>query len=208
MGLLQLLFKNPALFLILTVPLLYSVIAHEIAHGWVAYLFGDDTAKRSGRLSLNPLAHLDPVGTLALFVAGFGWAKPVPINYANIRNFRLGLVCVSLAGCVTNIIIAMISLLLLQIGAVNTNQPIAMMLMVTAKINIMLGALNLIPIPPLDGSRILLGLLPQRAQAILVRLEPYGLIVLFGLLFTGLLNPVITFAQNIIVVLIKSILRI
>jgi len=208
MGLLQVLFKNPALFLILTAPLLYSVIAHEIAHGWVAYLFGDDTAKRSGRLSLNPLAHLDPVGTLALFIAGFGWAKPVPINYANIRNFRLGLVCVSLAGCVTNIIIAMASLLLLQISAVSANQPIAMMLMVTAKINIMLGALNLIPIPPLDGSRILLGILPQRAQVILVRLEPYGLIVLFGLLFTGLLDPVITFVQNIIVVLIKAILRI
>lgn len=208
MGLSALLFKNPPVFFLLTIPLLYSVILHEISHGWVAYLFGDDTAKRTGRLSLNPLKHLDPIGTLALFIIGFGWAKPVPVVYSNIKNFRLGIVCVSLAGCVTNILIAVISILLLQFGPINANPMAATVLIVTAKINIILGAFNLIPIPPLDGSRILLGILPERAQAVLVKLEPYGLLILFALLFTGVLNPIIIWVQNIILISIKFLLRI
>lgn len=208
MGLISLLFQDPAAFLILAIPLLYSIIIHEVAHGWVAYLFGDDTAKHSGRLSLNPMAHLDPMGTLALFIVGFGWAKPVPINYANIRNFRLGLICISLAGCVANIFIATLAILLLQFPAINSHHLATSILMVIAKINIVLGALNLIPVPPLDGSRILLGILPERAQRALIRIEPYGLLVLFGLLFTGFLNPVIIFVQKLIVALIKFVLRI
>jgi len=208
MGLAQLLFKDPALFLIIAIPLLYSVIAHEIAHGWVAYLFGDNTARRLGRLSLNPLKHLDPVGTLALFLVGFGWAKPVPIVYSNLRNFRIGLICVSLAGCLTNIAIATVAIFLLQFPGPASNQLAGATLFILAKINIMLGALNLIPIPPLDGSRILLGILPQQAQIALVRLEPYGMILLFGLLFTGLLNPVIISVQNIITLSIKAALGI
>ena len=208
MGLITLLFQNPTAFLILTIPLLYSIIFHEIAHGWVAYLFGDDTAMRSGRLSLNPMVHLDPVGTLLLFIAGFGWAKPVPINYANIRNFRLGLICVSLAGCLVNIIIATLAILALQFPGVTAHHMLASIIMVIAKINIILAALNLIPIPPLDGSRILMGILPERAQQALVRIEPYGLFILFGLLFTGLLNPVIMFVQKIIVAIIRFVLRI
>lgn len=207
MGLISLLFQDPVSFLILAIPLLYSIIIHEVAHGWVAYLFGDDTAKRSGRLSLNPLAHLDPMGTLALFIVGFGWAKPVPINYANIRNFRLGLICVSLAGCVANIIIATLAILLLQFPAINSHHLATSILMVIAKINIVLGALNLIPVPPLDGSRILLGILPERAQRVLIRIEPYGLLILFGLLFTGFLNPAIIFVQKLIVAFIKFTLR-
>jgi len=208
MGLITLLFQSPVAFIILTIPLLYSIIFHEIAHGWVAYLFGDDTAMRSGRLSLNPMIHLDPVGTLLLFIAGFGWAKPVPINYANIRNFRLGLICVSLAGCLVNIIIATLAILALQFSGVATHHMLASIVMVIAKINIILAALNLIPIPPLDGSRILMGILPERAQQALVRIEPYGLFILFGLLFTGLLNPVIMFVQQIIVAVIRFVLRI
>jgi len=208
LGLISLLFQDPAAFLILTIPLLYSVIIHEIAHGWVAYFFGDDTAMRSGRLSLNPLAHLDPLGTLALFIAGFGWARPVPINYANIRNFRLGLICISLAGCVANIIIATLAILLLQFPAIVSHHLATSIIMVIAKINVVLGALNLIPVPPLDGSRILLGILPEKAQRVLVQIEPYGLLILFGLLFTGLLNPVIMFVQKIIVALIRLMLRI
>jgi len=208
LGLISLLFQDPVAFLILTIPLLYSIIIHEIAHGWVAYLFGDDTAMRSGRLSLNPLAHLDPMGTLALFIVGFGWAKPVPINYANIRNFRLGLICISLAGCLANIIIATLAILLLQFPAINSHHLATSIILVIAKINIVLGALNLIPIPPLDGSRILLGILPERAQRVLIRIEPYGLLVLFGLLFTGFLNPVIIFVQKLIVAFIKLVLRI
>lgn len=208
MGLVQLLFTSPAAFAILAIPLLYSIILHEIAHGAVASLFGDDTAKQSGRLTLNPLSHLDPVGTLALFLVGFGWAKPVPVDYSRIRHFRVGLVCVSLAGCLTNILIATIALFILQVPAAQS-QPLAVALLVTvARINIMLGAFNLIPIPPLDGSRILLAILPERAQIALVRLEPYGMLILFGLLFTGALNPVILFIQALIIGVIRSLLRI
>ena len=207
MGLAALLFKNPVAFLILAIPLLYSIILHEVAHGWVAYLFGDDTAKRTGRLSLNPLAHLDPVGTLALFLIGFGWAKPVPVVYTNLRNFRLGLVCVSLAGCVMNIMIASAAVLLLQFSPVKTNPMAASVLVVIFRINIMLGSLNLIPIPPLDGSRILLGILPEKAQRVLLWLEPYGMIILFALLFTGTLNPIIIWMQGAILALIKLMFR-
>lgn len=208
MGLASLLFKDPIAFLLLAIPLLYSVILHEISHGWVAYLFGDDTAKRTGRLSLNPLVHLDPIGTLALFLVGFGWAKPVPVVYSNLKNFRLGLVCVSLAGCATNIAVATIAILLLQFKAIAANQMIAIVLVVMAKINVILGAFNLIPIPPLDGSRILLGVLPERAQTALLRLEPYGFMIIFALLFTGILNPIIISVQNVILAFIKLMLRI
>lgn len=204
---LSLLLKHPATFFIITVPLLYSIIFHEIAHGWMAYLFGDDTAKKSGRLSLNPLAHLDPIGTLLLFVAGFGWAKPVPIDYSKVRNFRAGLVCISLAGCLTNILIAIIAIIISRIPAVRSNQIAHIAMLLIANINIMLGALNLIPIPPLDGSRILLAVLPQRAQVAMVRFEPYGMLLLFGLLFTGLLNPIIMFVTNLILALIGVIVR-
>ena len=208
MGLAALLFKDPIAFLLLAIPLLYSIILHEISHGWVAYLFGDDTAKRAGRLSLNPLAHLDPIGTLALFLVGFGWAKPVPVVYSNLKNFRIGLICVSLAGCATNIFIAVISILLLQLGPINNHPMLITVLVVMAKINIILGAFNLIPIPPLDGSRILLGILPKKAQVALVRLEPYGMVIIFVLLFTGSLNPIITAAQNCLLTVVKFILRV
>ena len=208
MGLASLLFKDPIAFGLLAIPLLYSIILHEISHGWIAYLFGDDTAKRTGRLSLNPLVHLDPIGTLALFLVGFGWAKPVPVVYSNLRNFRVGLICVSLAGCVTNIAIATASILLLQLKPIAANPMIAITLIVMVKINIILGAFNLIPIPPLDGSRILLGILPEKAQGALVKLEPYGLLILFALLFTGSLNPIIIWVQNAMLALIKLMLRI
>jgi len=198
MGLAALLLRNPAMFFILAIPLLYSVIAHEVAHGWVAYLFGDDTAKRSGRLSLNPLPHLDLMGTIALFIVGFGWAKPVPVNFSRLRNSRLGLICVSLAGCLTNIIIAAIAIFLLQFQNIRMNPFAATLLLVVARINIILGAFNLIPIPPLDGSKVLMGFLPPEAQRSLAALEPYGFFILIILLFTGLLNPVIVFVQNLI----------
>lgn len=208
MGLASLLFQDPVAFLLLTIPLLYSVILHEVSHGWVAYLFGDDTAKRTGRLSLNPLVHLDPVGTLALFLVGFGWAKPVPVVYSNLRNFRVGLICVSLAGCVTNITVATISILLLQFKAITANPVLTMVLVVMTKINIILGAFNLIPIPPLDGSRILYGLLPSKGQSVLAKIEPYGLLIIFALLFTGILNPIIMSTQNTILAFIRFMLKI
>ena len=198
MGLLSLLFTNPALFIILASILLYSVIFHEVAHGWVARIFGDDTALRYGRLTLNPASHLDPVGTLMLFLVGFGWARPVPVDYYSLKNKRFGLFSVALAGCATNILIAIIALFLLQLGVIRTKPALLVILPIVVRINIILGAFNLIPIPPLDGSKILMSFLPQEAQQSLARLEPYGFFILAFLLFTGLLNPLITIMMNLI----------
>ena len=198
MGLISLLFSHPVLFMVLAVLLLYSVIAHEVAHGWVANLFGDDTAKHYGRLTLNPASHIDPMGLVMLFIVGFGWAKPVPVNYYKLGNSRLALMSVSLAGCAANILIAIIALFLLQFQEVGASQAFYTPLIILARINIILGAFNLIPIPPLDGSKIVMSLLPQEAQQNLARLEPYGFFILAILLFTGVLNPVIRFMQNII----------
>jgi Zn-dependent protease len=198
MGLLSLLFSNPALFAILAILLLYSIIFHEIAHGLVAYLFGDDTAMRAGRITLNPASHLDPIGTLMLFFVGFGWAVPVPVDYNKLSNFRFGLFSVALAGCATNILIAIIALILLQFNFIALNPVFSAILPIAVKINIILGALNLIPIPPLDGSKVLMSFLPEKAQENFARLEPYGFYILVFLLFTGLLNPVIAFMQSII----------
>lgn len=205
MGLISLLFSNPVLFIVLAVLLLYSVIAHEVAHGVVAHWFGDDTALRYGRLTLNPASHLDPIGTLMLFLVGFGWARPVPVNYYNLRNSRFGLFSVALAGCATNIILATIALVLLQFDGVNANSAFSVMLNIVVRINIMLGAFNLIPIPPLDGSKILMSMLPFTAQEKLARLEPYGFFILVLLLFTGLLNPVISLVQYLIYGLVALI---
>ncbi|MCB4791569.1 MAG: site-2 protease family protein [Elusimicrobia bacterium] len=206
MELTSLLASNPVMFFLLVFLLLYSVIFHEIAHGWAAYLFGDDTAYRHGRLTLNPASHLDPIGTLMLFVAGFGWAKPVPVNYESFSNTRMGLFVVALAGCATNILLAIIAIFLLQFDFVASNPVLAAALPILSKINIILGAFNLIPIPPLDGSKIVMSLLPEDAQENLSALEPYGFFILIFLLFTGMLNPVIIFMQDMIYSLIGFLL--
>ena len=198
MGLFSLLMNKPVMFLLLAIPLLYSVILHEISHGLVASWFGDDTARYSGRLTLNPTAHLDPVGTLMLVFVGFGWAKPVPVNYNNLSNARLGVVSVALAGCVTNILIAMVALFLMQFQVINMNSALSTILPIVARINIILAAFNLIPIPPLDGSRILMEFLPRETQPTLARIEPYGFFIIVILLYTGILYPAIGFIENII----------
>jgi Zn-dependent protease len=197
-GLISLLFSNPGLFLIVAIVLLYSVIFHEVAHGYVAYFFGDDTAKRYGRLTLNPGVHIDPVGTLMLFFAGFGWAKPVPVDYERLKNFRFGLFCVALEGCATNILIAILASIPLQFANISSNPVASTILPVIVTINIIIGSFNLIPIPPLDGSKILQSFLPQAAQGAFRRLERYGFFILIILLLTGVLNPVITFMYDLI----------
>lgn len=208
MGLLSLLFRDPITFCLLAVALLYSVIAHEVAHGWVASLCGDNTAKYSGRLSFNPMLHLDPLGTIALFLVGFGWAKPVPVDYRSLGNSRWNIIAVSLAGCTTNILIATVSIFLLQFQFFQGNHFFAPALSVIARINIILGAFNLIPIPPLDGSRVLMEFLPYEAKYQLARLEPYGFFIILILLFTGILSPVITFVQTVIVGLIGILINV
>ena len=206
MGLLSLLIKDPLTFVLIAVPLLYSVILHELAHGWVAYRMGDPTAKMMGRLSLNPLKHLDPVGTLMLFIFGFGWARPVPVNFANLRENRKGLIFVSSAGIVVNMMLAFVAIFLLQFLSPPSHSVVSKMLYYMAHINIILAAFNLIPIPPLDGSKILMGFLSDRLQYALARLEPYGFFIIIGLLYFGVLNPLIDFFRWIILSIINLLL--
>ncbi|MCX5805236.1 MAG: site-2 protease family protein [Proteobacteria bacterium] len=202
MGLIDLFFKNPFYFLLLAIPLLYSIILHELAHGWVANKMGDPTAKMLGRLSLNPIRHIDPIGTVMLFVFGFGWAKPVPVNFENFRDFRKGLIFVSAAGIVANIILAFISLLLLRILAPSPFGALSTVLYNFANINIMLASFNLIPIPPLDGSKILMGFVSRRFQYTLASIEPYGMFIIIGLLWLNILTPLIVFFRWAILAII------
>ena len=195
MGLLKLLTADPLAFALVVIPLLFSVIIHEVAHGWVAYRMGDPTAKWSGRLTLNPLSHLDPIGTLMLFLAGFGWAKPVPVNFNNLSDKRKGLLFVSSAGVLANILLAFLAVLFIRLFSASSSGIAAILVykvcMVVAHINITLAALNLIPIPPLDGSKILMGIVWRRTPYFLTRLEPYGFFIIIGFLYLGILDPLI-----------------
>lgn len=206
MGLITLLLRDPVSFLILTVLLLYSVIFHELAHGWVAYKMGDQTAKWMGRLTLNPIKHLDPIGSLMLLIFGFGWAKPVPVNLENIPDRRKGLIFVSSAGIVTNIICAFIALLLYKIIEPPQTSMMEQILYIFARINIMLAAFNLIPIPPLDGSKILMGFTSEPVRRFLLQIEPFGFFIIIGLLYIGALNPVINLLQYLILFIISLFL--
>jgi Zn-dependent protease len=207
MGLLNLLLNNPVVFFMLAVPILYSIIIHELAHGWVANRLGDPTARLAGRLSLNPLKHLDPVGTLMLLFFGFGWAKPVPINLGNIRNQRQGLIMVSAAGIAANIALAFAALLGGRLLSPSASGEIKLILYYMAQINIVLAAFNLIPIPPLDGSKILMGFMSSRFQYSFSRVEPYGFFIIIGLLYIGALDPVIAFFRWIILSFISLLLN-
>jgi len=161
--------------------LLLAVTFHEFAHGFVAYLMGDTTAKEQKRLSLNPLRHLDPAGTLMLLFFGFGWGKPVPISSSRFKNVRLGLVLVSLAGPATNILLAA---LIGQVNHLFALPPlIKEMLIMAATINIFLAVFNLIPLPPLDGSRLVTVLLPVSLAKKYQVLESYGIAILFLVVF-------------------------
>jgi Zn-dependent protease len=206
MGLLNLLIKDPLTFVLLAIPLLYSIILHELAHGWVAYRMGDPTAKWQGRLTLNPLKHLDPIGTIMLFLVGFGWAKPVPVNFNNIKDTRKGLILVSSAGIIANMLLAFLAFFLFQLLSPEPGGVAATLLYYLAQINIILAAFNLIPIPPLDGSKILMGFLPERSQYSLSRLEPYGFFIIIGLLYLGALDPLISFFRWMILALIRILL--
>ena len=140
MGLLNLLLNNPFAFILIAIPLMYAIIFHELAHGWVAYRMGDSTAKHLGRLSLNPLKHLDPLGTIMLFIFGFGWAKPVPVNFSNIPDYRKGMILVSSAGIIANMILAFIALFLFSLLSPPESSMPGLLLYFFAKINIILAA--------------------------------------------------------------------
>jgi len=205
-GVLQMIMTNPAYFFGMAVLFIYSLIAHEMSHALTAYAFGDDTAKRAGRITLNPFAHLDPLGSVMLLLTGFGWANPVPINVDKFRHRRLGMFCVSLSGCVMNILIATGLLFFLVTAHVKNELALALILR-TVQTNIILGSFNLIPMPPLDGSKVLMSVLPETGQALLARIEPYGFFILIALLFSGVLDPVIMLVQGGIMGVIGALLR-
>ncbi len=192
-------FKQDLAVLLLSVPvLLLSLILHEVAHGYVAYRCGDKTAKNLGRLSLNPAKHLDPLGTLSLFLIGFGWANPVPIIMRNFRKPRRDLMLVAAAGPLTNLLIAFVCtpifILVMKMGNIDYISGMiyyreadiyllfAMMLNIAVIINIGLALFNLLPIPPLDGSRLATSLLPRRLAVRYVQLERYSRQLLIGII--------------------------
>ncbi len=206
MGLLNLLINDPLTFVLLAIPLLYSIIIHELAHGWAAFWMGDQTAKWLGRLSLNPLKHLDPIGTVMLFMFGFGWAKPVPVNFNHLSHKRRGLIFVSSAGIMANMLLAFMAFALYSILSPSPSGSIAKFLYYLAQVNIILASFNLIPIPPLDGSKILMGFASEKFQYSFSRLEPYGFFIIIGLLYIGALDPIIDLFRRIILMLISSML--
>lgn len=158
---------------------------HEYAHGLVAYRLGDNTARAQGRLTINPVAHVDPVGLILLFLAGFGWAKPVPINPLNFKgDMKRGILLVSLAGPATNLLLAIAAAVIYRVLAGLQLPYFTDIIFYIIYINVVLAVFNLIPVPPLDGSKILAGILPGR-QEWLHKLEAYGMIFLILLIFSG-----------------------
>lgn len=190
--------------IVLYVVLLFSCCVHELAHAWAAYVCGDDTAKLSGRMTLNPVVHIDPIGTIAFpllaIVSGtsflFGWAKPVPVNPARFHNYRRDDIIVSLSGIAANLLLALFAASTLRsifaFGGFPFAGPIVLILRYLMYINVVLGVFNLVPIPPLDGSRVLYHYLPMQAASWFRKLERYGFIILIFFLLTGFFRHIIS----------------
>ncbi|CAH2796389.1 MAG: FIG004556: membrane metalloprotease [uncultured Caballeronia sp.] len=180
-------------------PVIFAITLHEAAHGYAACLLGDNTAYVLGRVSLNPMRHIDPVGTLAIplilyFVTSgafmFGYAKPVPVAFGNLRNSRWGSLWVAAAGPASNFVQALIwGVIAVLLASFNISEPfLTRMAAAGVGVNLVLGVLNLFPLPPLDGGRVLMALLPVRASIMLSRLEPYGFFIVMALVMTGTLT--------------------
>jgi Zn-dependent protease len=200
--------------IIMVPPLLLALTVHEFAHGYVAFRLGDPTASVLGRLTLNPLKHLDPLGTIAFFVFHFGWAKPVPVNPAYFKNPQKDMLWVALAGPATNFALAVISALMAKIIWLFAQLmpyslvgeailvPLNSTLIASVWINLVLCIFNFLPIPPLDGSRIVAGLLPPELARSYASFEKYGFILVILLAVTGVLSkliiPLIKFANNLL----------
>lgn len=176
----------------LATALLIALTLHEFAHGYVAYLFGDPTAKREGRLTLNPLRHLDLIGTLMIFLIGFGWAKPVPINQYNFRNPRLAGVLVSLAGPLSNLFLCFLFLAIYQLAIPYKSTVVETFFGTNILLNATLFLFNLIPLPPLDGYRIIEFLVAPKYREKLQQYEMYGVVFFLLLAVTPLGNYVFT----------------
>lgn len=203
------------------IPVLFAITVHEVAHGWVANKFGDPTARMLGRLSLNPIKHIDPIGTivvpgLMLLLGGFlfGWAKPVPVDPRNFKNPKTDMIWVAIAGPLSNLIMAFLWAIILKlcVSALAAEHalsiPLRYMAQIGIQINIVLLVLNLIPIPPLDGSKVLMGLLPGRMAYKLSLIEPYGFFILLALIYFGVFSAILNPVLNIFVSFISAVLAI
>lgn len=207
----------PQLIAVAILPLIFAITVHEVAHGWVAKRFGDPTAQRLGRLTLNPIKHIDPVGTvlvpgLLLILGGFifGWAKPVPVTWENLRHPKRDMAIVAAAGPAANLLMALIWAVILRIGVMLgpsswAGIPMQYMGEFGIQINVVLMVLNLIPLPPLDGGRVAVGLLPGPWAWQLARIEPFGFFILLALLATGVLSAIISPPINIIMHLVSLV---
>ncbi len=179
--------------LLIAPPILLALTFHEYAHAYVADKYGDDTAKQSGRLTLNPLAHLDPLGTIMIFIVHFGWAKPVPVNPYKLKNPKKDMLWISASGPLANMILALMSGILLRfifsiVGAPDQHSIIGLlifMVVMSMQINLALAIFNVLPIAPLDGSKILFGLLPSKHEGTIYFLNRYGPFILIGLIVFG-----------------------
>ena len=198
---------NLSTLLLIAPPILVALTFHECAHAYAAYRHGDDTAKQLGRLSLNPLRHLDPLGTIMIFLVHFGWAKPVPVNPYRLKNPRKDMLWISAAGPLANMVLALVSGLLLRflftIGGTpdyHTGTVMGLfmfMVVMSLQINLALAIFNILPIAPLDGSKILAGLLPAGFGKFIAVLERYGPFILIGLIIIGRVTDVSILGQFI-----------
>lgn len=198
----NMIFRIPALLIALTI--------HEYAHARIAVWLGDDTPRVLGRLTLNPLAHLDPFGLIMLWLFKFGWAKPVPINPNNFKDWKKGTILVSLAGPIANVIVALIAALVYGILAKMylLSSGVAIVLQFTYSYNIIFAVFNLIPLPPLDGSKVLVNLLPGRQAYMFERIEPYAPFILLALVYFNIINVFITPFYNGLSFIINQIVMI
>jgi len=190
------------------IPILFAITLHEAAHGYVARYFGDMTAYQQGRISLNPLRHIDPVGTIllplmTLWLGGilFGWAKPVPVNFAALRRPKQDMLWVALAGPASNLFMALGWVLLAKLALMFQGgyfaEPLLKMAQIGININLVLMLLNLLPLPPLDGGRVAVSMLPHRQASLLARIEPYGMFILIFLAVTSVLGWILRPLMNI-----------
>lgn len=205
--------------LIYTIPaVLIAIVLHEWAHGFISYKLGDPSPKAEGRLSLNPLKHLDPIGTLCLLFFRFGWAKPVQVNPNYYKDKKMGMMWTALAGPIMNFVISFIAIFIVMIGLKffpnllysDLGFYIFNVLLVTSFLSISLGVFNLIPIPPLDGSKILFAILPEDMYFAYMKYERYGMILLVILLYSGvfsmILSPLTTGIYNGMITLLSNLL--